>query len=588
MGDPTAAEGNDMVSPKRSATGRGSCKNRLSYIFLEYLVQHVKKVLRFYSRGGYNDNDFVKKITKLKRIFKEEKEVVSLKRLKQKVAAGLIVIMSMSATLSAMADTAVAEVGNKWKPGNEIRVRFDPNGGRWDKVMATNANAVLASWSNGKWEAPEISYSTGTPSETTKAPTGILSRKFRLRDWSIDAAWEFADDDDCFYITLGKAGIWYEDKDWEYITHDDENLEFGGWYYGDQLVDDDTMIYGGTKEEIDKGILLTAKWVEKDKEPVTEVVENNYFSAEDVGEVEGLKEGQKLVISPIEGEYANWEEEPQAMWSTLQATLTKLGTNFRLEGNGTAGSDFIGIDIDVTNYTPGEDGAIHINLVAPSDFITSEDEKVYAIHYKSDGTEEVLNVAITKLVDERFNMKFTVKNGFSPFFFVKVRSTQSGGNTNPGSSGGNTGGGGGGGGSSSATKDYTMHGTWIVNGTGWKFLKDSGEYAVNTWGYINGQWYYFDAEGNMVTGWYVVNGQWYYMNPAAGALQGAMMTGWIQDPAYNAWFYLNASGAMMTGWQQINGVWYYLNPVSDGTRGAMAVNTSIDGYYVNADGAWVQ
>ena len=83
-------------------------------------------------------------------------------------------------------------------------------------------------------------------------------------------------------------------------------------------------------------------------------------------------------------------------------------------------------------------------------------------------------------------------------------------------------------------------------------------------------------------------GQWYYMNPAAGANQGVMMTGWILDPAYNAWFYLNASGAMMTGWQQVNGAWYYLNPVSDGTKGVMAANTTIDGYYVNADGAWVQ
>jgi hypothetical protein len=521
--------------------------------------------------------------------------VVSLKKLKQKVAAGLIVIMSMSATLSVMAQTAAAEVGNKWQHGDVIRVRFDPNGGRWTQPMATNANAVLATWSNGKWGEPEISYSTGTPSETTKAPTGRLSRRFRIGNWdSIDAAWEeFVDDEGCFYITLGRASLWYEDKDWEYITNDDETLEFGGWYYEDLLVDDDTMIFGGaSKEEIEKGVLLTAKWVEKEKEPVTEVVDNDYFSPEDVGDVEGLKEGQKLVISPIKGEFADWEKEPQTMWSTLQATLTKLGTNFKLDGSGKAGSDFIGIDIDVTNYTPGEDGAVRINLTAPEDFITSESDRVYAVHYRSDGTEEVLNVTISKLVDGRFNMNFTVKNGFSPFFFVKVQPTQSGGNTNPGNpGGGNTGGGSSGGGgrsSSDPARDYTMHGTWVANGTGWKFLKDSGEYAVNTWGYINGQWYYFDAEGNMVTGWYAVNGQWYYMNPAAGALQGVMMTGWIQDPAYQAWFYLNASGAMMTGWQQINGTWYYLNPVSDGTRGAMAVNTTVDGYYVNADGAWVQ
>lgn len=154
----------------------------------------------------------------------------------------------------------------------------------------------------------------------------------------------------------------------------------------------------------------------------------------------------------------------------------------------------------------------------------------------------------------------------------------------PGSS---PGGGSSGGGSGSAAKDYTMHGTWIANGDGWKFLKDSGEYAVNNWGFINGKWYYFDAQGNMVTGWYQVNGQWYFMTPEKGANEGVMVTGWHLDTTYHAWFYLGASGAMVTGWQQINGAWYYLNPVSDGTKGAMAVNTNVDGYFVNADGVWV-
>lgn len=36
---------------------------------------------------------------------------------------------------------------------------------------------------------------------------------------------------------------------------------------------------------------------------------------------------------------------------------------------------------------------------------------------------------------------------------------------------------------------------------GWKFLKSNGEYATNTWGWINGRYYYFDASGNMATGW---------------------------------------------------------------------------------------
>ena len=91
-----------------------------------------------------------------------------------------------------------------------------------------------------------------------------------------------------------------------------------------------------------------------------------------------------------------------------------------------------------------------------------------------------------------------------------------------------------------------MTGTWTMGENGWKFLKTNGEYATNTWGYINNQWYYFNEAGDMVTGWYFVNGRWYYLNPAEGSFQGAMLTGVIFDPFYNAYFYADANGAMVT------------------------------------------
>lgn len=78
------------------------------------------------------------------------------------------------------------------------------------------------------------------------------------------------------------------------------------------------------------------------------------------------------------------------------------------------------------------------------------------------------------------------------------------------------------------------------------------------------------------------------MNPDEGSRQGVMMRGWIFDSSYSSWFYLNESGAMLADWNQIGGKWYYLNPVSDGTKGAMASNSYIDGFYVGADGAWIQ
>lgn len=47
------------------------------------------------------------------------------------------------------------------------------------------------------------------------------------------------------------------------------------------------------------------------------------------------------------------------------------------------------------------------------------------------------------------------------------------------------------------------------------------------------------------------------------------------------WWYTEGN-SLATGWRQIDGNWYYF--YSDGY---MATNTTIDGYYVNSDGVWV-
>ena len=40
---------------------------------------------------------------------------------------------------------------------------------------------------------------------------------------------------------------------------------------------------------------------------------------------------------------------------------------------------------------------------------------------------------------------------------------------------------------------------------------------------------------------------------------------------------------MATGWKKVEGKWYYL-----GEDGAMRLNTSVDGYTLGADGAWIE
>lgn len=56
-----------------------------------------------------------------------------------------------------------------------------------------------------------------------------------------------------------------------------------------------------------------------------------------------------------------------------------------------------------------------------------------------------------------------------------------------------------------------------------------------------------------------------------------MLTGW--QAIGGKWYYFNGNGAMTTGWQKIDGLWYYLY-----SSGAMASNTTIDGYYLQANG----
>ncbi len=92
----------------------------------------------------------------------------------------------------------------------------------------------------------------------------------------------------------------------------------------------------------------------------------------------------------------------------------------------------------------------------------------------------------------------------------------------------------------------------------------------------DGTWAYNKADGTKATGWLQDGGVWYYLKA-----DGTMATGWVQDGA--TWYYLNGSGAMQTGWLNDNGTWYYLNG-----SGAMLANTTVDGYVLGANGAWVK
>lgn len=99
---------------------------------------------------------------------------------------------------------------------------------------------------------------------------------------------------------------------------------------------------------------------------------------------------------------------------------------------------------------------------------------------------------------------------------------------------------------------------WITSGNRKWYRHADGSYTKNDWEVINGKYYRFDNEGWMVTGWKKINDIWYYMDKTTGERYGK-------------------------GWHWIDGNCYYMN-----ANGEMAVDTWIDGYYVDASGKWIK
>ena len=115
---------------------------------------------------------------------------------------------------------------------------------------------------------------------------------------------------------------------------------------------------------------------------------------------------------------------------------------------------------------------------------------------------------------------------------------------------------------------------WAETKEGWKYFENAA--AVKGWKQVDGKWYFFNAEGVMQKWWVKDGNTWYYLNGS-----GQMQTGWLQDGG--KWYYLENSGAMKASqWFEVAGKWYHVD-----ASGALSVNTTVDGYNVNANGEWV-
>lgn len=125
---------------------------------------------------------------------------------------------------------------------------------------------------------------------------------------------------------------------------------------------------------------------------------------------------------------------------------------------------------------------------------------------------------------------------------------------------------------SSTSSSTSQSGKWVLNDRGWWYDYGNSLWPSNQWSYLyyNGRsdWYYFDAEGYLVTGWYTdTEGRTYYLHPLADGRRGYMYT----------------------GWNQIDEVWYYFSTEAGASNGMLLKNTvTPDGYRVDENGAWVQ
>lgn len=134
-------------------------------------------------------------------------------------------------------------------------------------------------------------------------------------------------------------------------------------------------------------------------------------------------------------------------------------------------------------------------------------------------------------------------------------------------------------------------GKWVESNGRWWWNYGDGSYPVSTWEIIDGEYYYFDANGWMQTGWLSSGGSWYYLSGS-----GVMQTGW--QSVGGAWYWFDGSGAMATGWREVGGSWYCFGGsgamqtsrwVGDCyvlASGKMATNQVADGYYVDESGCW--
>jgi len=109
-------------------------------------------------------------------------------------------------------------------------------------------------------------------------------------------------------------------------------------------------------------------------------------------------------------------------------------------------------------------------------------------------------------------------------------------------------------------------------------INDALNYTEVTLGWVETEagWKYGTEEGYVESGWYKVKDNWCWFEDGI-----AVQSSWRKIDG--TWYYLNSYCFAARGWAKVDGKWYFFN---DGC--AMLANTVVDGYTLDASGAWVE
>ena len=107
---------------------------------------------------------------------------------------------------------------------------------------------------------------------------------------------------------------------------------------------------------------------------------------------------------------------------------------------------------------------------------------------------------------------------------------------------------------------------WVKKDGNWYYFKADGTMVTSDWVQTSGKWYYLGEDGVMKANEVFTDGKKWYAADKNGAM---VANGWFEekngddDWSYSEWYYAGADGALVKGWKLIGKKWYCFEDWAD-------------------------